>query len=29
MLIKEIFEKEIDRDIQGIIIVGQSEAELV
>ena len=27
MLIKEIFEKEIDRDIQGVIIVGQSEAE--
>ena len=29
MLIKEIFEKEIDRDIQGVIIVGQSEAENV
>lgn len=27
MLIKEMFEKEIDRDIQGVIIVGQSEAE--
>jgi len=27
MLIKEIFEKEIERDIQGVIIVGQSEAE--
>lgn len=27
MLIKELFEKEIDRDIQGVIIVGQSEAE--
>ena len=29
MLIKEMFEKEIDRDIQGVIIVGQSEAENV
>ena len=29
MLIKEVFEKEIDRDIQGVIIVGQSEAENV
>ena len=29
MLIREIFEKEIDRDIQGVIIVGQSEAENV
>lgn len=27
MLIKEMFEKEIDRDIQGVIIVGQNEAE--
>ncbi len=27
MLIKEMFEKEIDRDIQGVIIVGQSEEE--
>ena len=27
MLMKEMFEKEIDRDIQGVIIVGQSEAE--
>ena len=27
MLIKEMFEKEIERDIQGVIIVGQSEAE--
>lgn len=27
MLIKELFEKEIDRDIQGVIIVGQSETE--
>lgn len=27
MLIKDMFEKEIDRDIQGVIIVGQSEAE--
>ena len=27
MLLKEIFEKEIDRDIQGVIIVGQNEAE--
>lgn len=27
MLIKEMFEKEIGRDIQGVIIVGQSEAE--
>ena len=26
---KEMFEKEIDRDIQGVIIVGQSEAENV
>ena len=29
MLMKEMFEKEIDRDIQGVIIVGQSEAENV
>lgn len=29
MLIREMFEKEIDRDIQGVIIVGQSEAENV
>ncbi len=29
MLIKEMFEKEIDRDLQGVIIVGQSEAENV
>ena len=29
MLIKEMFEKEIDRDIQGVIIVGQSEADNV
>ena len=29
MLIKEMFEKEIARDIQGVIIVGQSEAENV
>lgn len=29
MFLKEIFEKEIDRDIQGVIIVGQSEAENV
>ncbi len=29
MLIKEIFEKEIDRDMQGVIIVGQSETENV
>lgn len=29
MLLKEMFEKEIDRDIQGVIIVGQSEAENV
>ena len=29
MQIKEMFEKEIDRDIQGVIIVGQSEAENV
>lgn len=29
MLIKEMFEKKIDRDIQGVIIVGQSEAENV
>ena len=29
MLIKEIFENEIERDIQGVIIVGQSEAENV
>ena len=29
MKIKEMFEKEIDRDIQGVIIVGQSEAENV
>jgi len=29
MLIKEMFEKEIDRDIQGVIIVGQSEEENV
>ena len=29
MLIKEMFQKEIDRDIQGVIIVGQSEAENV
>lgn len=29
MLIRELFEKEIDRDIQGVIIVGQSEAENV
>lgn len=29
MLIKEMFEKEIDRDIQGVIIVGQSETENV
>lgn len=29
MLIKEMFEKEIDRDIQGVIIVGQSDAENV
>lgn len=27
MLIKEMFGKEIDRDIQGVIIVGQDEAE--
>lgn len=27
MLVKEMFEKEIDRDIQGVIIVGQSETE--
>ena len=27
MLIREMFEKEIDRDIQGVIIVGQSETE--
>ncbi len=27
MLMKEMFEKEIDRDIQGVIIVGQGEAE--
>ena len=29
MLMKEMFEKEIDRDMQGVIIVGQSEAENV
>ena len=29
MLIKEIFEKKIDRDIQGVIIVGQNETENV
>ncbi len=29
MLIKEMFEKEIDRDIQGVISVGQSETENV
>lgn len=29
MLMKEMFEKEIDRNIQGVIIVGQSEAENV
>lgn len=29
MLMKEMFKKEIDRDIQGVIIVGQSEAENV
>lgn len=29
MLLKEMFEKKIDRDIQGVIIVGQSEAENV
>lgn len=29
MLMKEMFEKEIDREIQGVIIVGQSEAENV
>lgn len=29
MLLKEMFEKEIDRDIQGVIIVGQSEVENV
>ena len=29
MLIREMFEKEIDRDIQGVIIVGQSEEENV
>ena len=29
MLMKEMFEKKIDRDIQGVIIVGQSEAENV
>ena len=29
MLIKEMFQKEIDRDIQGVIIVGQNEAENV
>ena len=29
MLMKEMFEKEIDRDIHGVIIVGQSEAENV
>lgn len=29
MLMKEMFEKEIDHDIQGVIIVGQSEAENV
>lgn len=29
MLLKEMFEKEIDRDIQGVIIVGQSETENV
>lgn len=29
MFIKEMFEKQIDRDIQGVIIVGQSEEENV
>ncbi len=29
MLIKEMFKKDIDRDIQGVIIVGQDEAENV
>ena len=29
MFIKEMFEKQIDRDIQGVIIVGQSEEDKI